>query len=344
MSKTALKNSLCTLLGFLALVLFEASTQAASPLPQQGPKSRVAVAQFGATDRFASVYGGWNIGGGLAAQLVTSLIQTGRVVVVERAILSKVLIEQELGQSKLSSSFTQTPAGQLLGVDYLIVGEVTEFEERQMGGGGSLSVMKGFGPKISGEASAAQVAIDLRVIDTRTGEILYSHRAQGRAWEKAFATKLDYKFIEFGGDAFHKTPLGQATRRAINDALQFILAVVEKRTTEFSWLARVVEVEGNEVYLDAGRLANIQMGDRFRISMVRKVLTAPETNEVLGLVESDVGLAEAVDVQTKYTRARILGTGRPKIGDIVRFENQKNREGFEESQPRTSLTGYGVME
>ncbi|QQR79608.1 MAG: hypothetical protein IPJ69_09645 [Deltaproteobacteria bacterium] len=306
-----------------------------------GPKSRVAVAQFGTTDKFASVYGGWNIGGGLAAQLVTALIQSQRVVVVERAILSKVLIEQELGQSKLSSSFTQTPAGQLLGVDYLIVGEVTEFEERQMGGGGSLSVMKGFGPKISGEASAAQVGIDLRVIDTRTGEILHSHRAQGRSWEKALATKVDYKFIEFGGDTFHKTPLGQATRRAINDALQFILTVVEKRTTEFSWLARVVEVEGNDVYLDAGRLANIQKGDRFRISTVRKVLTAPETNEILGLVENDVTIAEAVEVQTKYTRAQIIGNNHPKIGDLVRFENQTQHTDF---QTPASLTGYRVME
>ena len=309
----------------------------ASSLPQMGPKSRVAVSQFGATDKFAAFYGGWNIGGGLAAQLVTALIDTGRVVVVERAILSKVLIEQELGQSRLSSSFTQTPAGQLLGVDYLIVGEVTEFEERQMGGGGNLSVMKGFGPKVSGEAVAAQVGIDLRVIDTRTGEILHSHRAQGRAWEKAFATKVDYKFIEFGGDAFHKTPLGQATRRAINDALQFILTVVEKRTTEFSWLGRVVEVEGNQIYIDAGRLANIQNGDRFLISTVRKVLTAPETNEILGLVENPVGVAQAIDVESKYTRATILGNAHPKVGDIIRFENHSE-------QPTATLTGYRVME
>src|SRR3990167_7827111 len=132
-------------LKIMIILAFTAAPAAAgaTALPKQGPKARVAVSQFGTTDRFASVYGGWNIGGGLAAQLVTALIDTGRVVVVERAILSKVLIEQELGQNRLSSSFTQTPSGQLLGVDYLIVGEVTEFEEQQMGGGAALSVMKG---------------------------------------------------------------------------------------------------------------------------------------------------------------------------------------------------------
>ncbi len=324
---------------FLFLLIAHPSAFATN-LPKNGPKSRVAVAQFGTTDRFASVYGGWNIGGGLSAQLVTALIQTGRVVVVERAILSKVLIEQELGQSRLSTPFTQTPSGQLLGVDYLIVGEVTEFEERQMGGGGSLSVAKWIGPKISGEAVAAQVGIDLRVIDTRTGEILHSHRAQGRAWETAFSTKIDYKVIEFGGDTFHKTPLGKATRSAITDALEFILSVIEKRTSEFSWLARVIEVEGSDIYFDAGRNAHLKEGDRFQISAVRKVLTDPETNEILGLVENKVGVAQAMTVDLKYTRARLQGGGRPQIGDLVRLEGSSTKEDGEGSAP--PLVGYTV--
>ncbi len=329
------------LLFALFLAGFIRSAGAAS-IPKQGPKARVAVAQFGATDRFASVYGGWNIGGGLAAQLVTALIETGRVVVVERAILSKVLIEQELGQNRLASPFTQTPAGQLLGVDYLIVGEVTEFEEQQMGGGASAAIMKSFGPKVSGQAVAAHVGIDLRVVDTRTGEILHSHRAQGRAWEKALAAKIDYKFIEFGGDIFHKTPLGIAARRAINDALQFVLEVIDRKTAEFSWLARVIEVEGGDVYIDAGRNADIQGGDRFRISAVRKVLTDPETNEILGLVEQDLGFAQAVAVDLKYTRAKISGSFRPRVGDLVRFADDRPREPSAAS--RRSAPGYDIME
>lgn len=334
-SGTFLNNLLIVML----LLIGSESSSLAATLPKQGPKARVAVAQFGTTDRFASVYGGWNIGGGLAAQLVTSLIGTGRVVVVERAILSKVLMEQELGQARLASPFTQTPSGQLLGVDYLIVGEVTEFEERQMGGGAALAVMKGFGPKISGDAVAAHVGIDLRVIDTRTGEILYSHRAQGRAWEKALSTKIDYKFIDFGGDLFHKTPLGKATRRTIEDALQFLLEVIEKRTSEFSWLARVIEVEGGSLYIDVGHQANIEPSDRFRITSVQKVLTDPETNEILGLVEREVGLAEAVEVDLKYTRAKMLGNLQPHVGDLVRLVSQKQLGNL-----HTTLVGYDILE
>lgn len=322
------------------LLLFSPIIAHAAGLPKQGPKPRVAVSEFGATDRFAAAYGGWNIGGGLAAQMVTSLIDSNRVLVVERAILSKVLIEQELGQSRLSSPLTQTPAGQLLGVDYLIVGQVTEFEERQMGGGSSLAIMKGFGPKISGDAVAAHVAIDLRVIDSRTGEILHSHRSQGRAWDKSIGTKIDYKFIEFGGEFFHKTPLGKATRAAIGDAVDFILQVIEKRNEELSWLARVIDVDGQNIYFDAGRGANIVPGDQFVISAVQKVLTDPETNEILGLVEQKVGVVQAVQVESKYTRSQTLGNFRPRPGDLVRFAQEKGPA----SASNASLTSYRVME
>ncbi|MBI2091884.1 MAG: hypothetical protein HYT75_02665 [Deltaproteobacteria bacterium] len=208
-------------------------------LSAERPKMRVAVSKFGATDRFAQAYGGWDIGGGLAAQLVTELIKTGRVTVVERAILSKVLMEQELSEANLVAPITRAPSGQLLGVDYLIVGEVTEFEERQMGAGMAAGFL---GIKTSGDINAAHVGIDMRLVDTRTGEILYSHRAQGKAWEKAFGAKINYKIIDFGGDAFHKTPLGVATRKAIGNAVQFILNVIDKQVENFSWLGLVILV------------------------------------------------------------------------------------------------------
>jgi len=328
-------------LTIVSLVLVSKPILAATPLSnlsKQGPKARVAVANFGTTDRFASVYGGWNIGGGLSAQLVTELIKTQRVVVVERAILSKVLMEQELGESQLISPLTKMPPGHLLGVDYLIVGEVTEFEEKQMGAGMGAKI---FGVKVGGDISAAHVGMDLRIVDTRTGEILYSHRSLGKAWDKAIGAKFDYKVLDFGGDAFHKTPLGKATRTAIADAVGFILSVIDKQVEEYTWLARVIEFEGNMIYFNAGSSASISPGDRFRVSSVRKVLTDPETNQVIGLVESNLGMAEAVIVDRRYTRARIIGSFKPRVGDIIRFADYK-REGV--SKKEENPVGYGLIE
>ncbi|MFH1653191.1 MAG: CsgG/HfaB family protein [Pseudomonadota bacterium] len=326
---------------FIIFLIQSVSAFAGAPLTsltKDRPKMRVAVSNFGATDRFASVYGGWNIGGGLAAQLVTELIKTNRVVVVERAILSKVLIEQELGESRLLTPMTKTPAGHLLGVDYLIVGEVTEFDEKQVGAGMAAGFL---GVKASGEISAAHVGMDIRLVDTRTGEILYSHRAQGKAWEKAIGAKVDYKIIDFGGDAFHKTPLGMATRRAIDNAVEFILGIIEKQVEDFSWLGLVIEADNSNLYFNVGRGKNVYPGDRFKITTVQKVLTDPETNQVIGIVEKDLGMAQAVQVERKYTKAKILGGFRPNKGDIVRFANQSKQEEFQQHE---ESTGYEIME
>ncbi len=330
-----------TFFAFMAILLSLAAAADSAALQngisKQGPKARVAVASFGTTDRFASVYGGWNIGGGLSAQLVTELIKTGRVVVVERAILSKVLIEQELGESHLLTNMTKTPAGHLLGVDYLIVGEVTEFEERQVGAGVGAKI---FGVKFGGDIQAAHVGMDLRIVDTRTGEILYSHRSQGKAWDKAVGAKFDYKMIDFGGDAFHKTPLGKATRAAIADAVGFVLGMIDRQVEQYTWLARIIETEGDMIYFNAGSAEGVNTGDRFTVSAIKKVLTDPETNQVIGLVESGIGTAHAVFVDRKYTRAKITGA-RPKAGDIIRFADRSAPMSAERTEERP---GYDIME
>lgn len=317
-----------------------------SPAPGAGAKVRVAVARFGASDRFAQVYGGWDIGGGLAAQLVTELINTGKVIVVERAILSQLIREQELSASKLVTKETAAQVGQLLGVDYLIVGEVTEFEQKAVGGGGHFGLFKWLFPKASAEFSAAHVGIDLRIIDTSTGEILHSYRSEGRAWEKAGAVELSLPIsFTFGGDAFHKTPLGKATRQVIHDSLQFVLGSVQERLRSYStWLGKVIHQEDNLVYVNAGSTSEVHVGDRLSVFSIKKVLTDPETNQVVGLLENPIGELTVVFVAEKFSKARVLGNVAPHKGDIVRFSDKTPRPGLngEGANPYGEIRGLTV--
>jgi curli biogenesis system outer membrane secretion channel CsgG len=328
-------------IGLICLLLSPLAQARTASLNNYGPQIRVAVAQFGATDRFAAEYGGWNIGGGLAAQLMTALIETQRVIVVERAVLSKVLMEQELGQARLSSSMTQVQSGQLLGVDYLIVGQVTEFEQQAISGGGSFGVLKGIGPKVSSDVQAAHVAIDMRIIDTRTGEILHSYRASGKAWGKSFGFKMKNALVDFGGEIFHKTPLGKATRRSITSAVDFILGSVESQVKELNWLARVIDVQPHtqSFYIDAGKVDNVHAGDLLTVHGVEKVLTDPETNEILGLVEHVIGTARVISAEQKYAQVEMVNQI-PPIGSLVRFADRHRQK----LTPAVTTAGYSIME
>ena len=87
-----------------------------------GPKKRIAVAKFDAAGAFMAQYGGWDIGGGLAAQLTTALVNSGYFIVVERAELTPVLREQDMAMQKIVSKETAAQVGRILGAQLLVAG------------------------------------------------------------------------------------------------------------------------------------------------------------------------------------------------------------------------------
>src|SRR3990172_1564881 len=125
----------------------------------------------------------WKIGDGLTEMLMTELFKTNRFIMVERAALAEIVKEQELGQTGLVVKDTVTKVGRLLGAELLITGAVTEFEASAKGGGGGLA-FSGFAFNL--KANSSHVAVDIRLVDAATGQILKSFNADGHAEETAF--------------------------------------------------------------------------------------------------------------------------------------------------------------
>src|SRR5919204_1762958 len=169
-----------------------------APLMTTGPKKRIAVAKFDANGAFLSAYGGWDIGGGLAAQLATALAASGQFIVVERAELSSVLREQELGLQKIVSKDTAAQPGQMLGAQLLVRGSVTEFEQRAGGGGLRVGVGTGvLGGTIGAQTTTGVVGIDLRLIDTTTGQVVQSLRAEAKLDQRGLTGDINVRQVSF---------------------------------------------------------------------------------------------------------------------------------------------------
>lgn len=294
----------------------EAQT-AKSPLsPNSGPKKRIAVAKFDAAGNFVGVYGGWDIGGGLAAQLTTALVNSGRFIVVERAELASVLREQEMALQKIVSKETAAQVSRVLGAQLLVRGSVTEFEQKAGGGGLRLGIGTGaFGGALGGQTVNGIVGIDLRLIDTTTTQVTQSHRAEGKVSQSGVSADINWKQVSLGGDAFEKTVLGQATRQAIEQAVAFIIQAMER----VPWTGRVVEVTGDQVYINAGAGAGLKPGDLFAVTAVVKELTDPDSGAVLGIVEDKRGEIEVVSVQDKFSIARMRAPFMANRGDLVKL-------------------------
>ena len=293
------------------LILAQAGPAEPSYPVYTGPKKRIAVTKF--ENKVTGVYGNWRLGDGFAEMLTTELMRTGQFVVVERQALQDVLGEQELGQSGTVRKETAAKVGQVLGAQIIIRGVVSEFTLNESGTGGGLGIA---GFRVGGRSSNAHVAVDIRLVDTTTGQVLQSHSAIGKAESSGVSVGVSRGDVDFGAETFRNTPLGQATREAIQDAVRFIIANME--AVPFS--AKVVKVEGNKVYINAGSQMNIQTGLRFFAYSVGEDIVDPDTGLKLGADEKLIGTVEVGEVQDKYSIGFLQSGDGLKRGDVLKLQ------------------------
>ncbi|MCD6521411.1 hypothetical protein J7K56_01380 [Candidatus Calescamantes bacterium] len=257
---------------------------------------------------------GWRgreLGEGLTEMLITSLQETGRFIIVERKALKDILQEQKLGEEKRLTPQTAPKRGRLLGAQILVRGAITEFEQKK-GGGGIGLMYKGIG--IGGGKLRAHVALDIRLYDTATGEIISSKRAEAEAVSKGLAGGVSIEGITIGGAEFEKTPLGKAAREAIEKAVEYIVEEMEKQP----WVSRIIKVKDNLVYMVGGEDMGIKEGDIFYVYSLGEELIDPATGLSLGREEEKVGKIRVKEVKEKYSKAEIIEGKGFKSGDLIR--------------------------
>jgi len=141
---------------------------AAGPVFAQG-KVRVAVMNFDNNSTWS--WWGDNLGSAAADELTTQLVTSGKFTVIERAQLGAILAEQNLGQSGAVTASTAAKMGKLLGVQFILTGSITQFSiERRSAG------FRGIG----GSLANAESKIDVRLVNTDTGEVMVVAEGQGR--------------------------------------------------------------------------------------------------------------------------------------------------------------------
>jgi len=181
---------------------------------------------LGVTEFKNETSAGWwhgSVGWELSGMLANELASTGEFRVLERNKLESVLAEQDLGASGRVRQSTAAKIGKLTGAQYLIMGTVTSFEENTADTGGGIS-FGGF--SIGGKKQDAYIAIDIRVVDSNTGEIDFARTVEGRS--KSSGIRFGVNKGGFGGDlaSQNKTPTGKAIRAAVMETTDYLACVM----------------------------------------------------------------------------------------------------------------------
>jgi hypothetical protein len=242
------------------------------------------------------------------------LVKSGRFVVLERSAMQQIDAEQALTAAGKVTKESGAQQGALLGAQAIITGDITGFSFRKTGLGGGLSVMKGL--NVSGAHVTAEVTIDLRLIDASSGALIYSAKGTGKADQTGVAADLVRPEQSYSADAQLSTPLGQASRTAIQDAVVGLLTGMPK----MKWNGRVIDVREGVVYVNAAEADGMRPGLELEVYESQPALIDPATGQSLGAPERHVGTIVIDAVQEKFSTARItVGQGIAR-GHIVRVK------------------------
>jgi curli biogenesis system outer membrane secretion channel CsgG len=277
------------------------------------PKKRIAVFSFeDKTDHTWHWWDGRGPGDGMADMLTTALVKSGKYTVVERKQIAAILQEQQLGQTGVVTEQSAAQVGKMLGVELAVVGSVTEFGYSKKETGGRL---KGIGLGLSSQK--ATVAVDVRFINTTTGEIITSDNV--RKEESAKGVSFSSNELAFRDQSdFDNSIVGKATRAAVED----IVVLIDKQAASAPWSGKIITVSGGVVYFKPGSDGGVKAGEVYTVYTKGEALIDPDTGLSLGSEDKKVGTIEVTGFagEGKASKAVIKSGSGMKTGDIVRQE------------------------
>jgi curli biogenesis system outer membrane secretion channel CsgG len=235
---------------------------------QTGPKRRIVVGKIKNETRF----GNKRMGDIAKDVLISEFSKTNRFIVLEREDLDSVMEETEfsnsLGQGSISGE------QQFLDAEYVIVGSVTKYAVNTTGSSKIISKSK---------EQRAEVAIDIKIIDVRTGKI-WSELGEGNSTVKYGTT---FGVGTSGG--YDESLEQEAFRAATIDAMENIILRIDKTP----WSAKVAKVYSNKIIINAGKLSNLEINTK--LDVYKQGEKIEFQGEFLGYIEEKIGTAKIVD-------------------------------------------------
>lgn len=192
------------------------STQLLAALSEPEEKSAIAVFKIRDKTGERKATGASVVSQGATDMLITALVRSRHFEVLDRVVNNNIMQEQDLQKNNLLSSGDNPSVNQLKGADYFITGAVTEYQVDKKTGGMGIKIA-GLGG--STEYAVATTAIDLRIIDSTSGEVVWSRSLK----DKIKGEKVDLQGYSFMGNNIVELETGKGEQEVINLILRNLI-------------------------------------------------------------------------------------------------------------------------
>jgi len=228
---------------------------AGAPLPflQMGFRKKVAILDF----ENKTTYQEEMIGEAVAKRLADKLEATQRVVIMDKAVVSEMLKREGTKFDDLTELPVMKQAHRSLGIQAFALGAVTD-----------VSILSSKASETSDEeVSFATAKVEIRLVDASTGNLL-----------KTFIGRSPI----FGTKESGEGSRGKAVIKAIDLGLEDILEGLFRQLDYLDWTTTIAKIEGENLFINAGRLSGLRVGDTLEIYEPGKEIIHPATKISLG--------------------------------------------------------------
>ena len=153
---------------------------------------------------------------GATDMLITALARSRQFKVLDRTSLGDFMNEQQLQAEDRLASGEGPNVGQMTGADYIINGAITEYQVDKTSGGLGISIGGLGGTK---EKAVAKTAIDLRVVDTTTAEVVWARSLK----DEIEGERVGLQAFSFMGDNIVEFETGEGKQEVINLVVRTLL-------------------------------------------------------------------------------------------------------------------------
>lgn len=229
--------------------------------------------------------------------LTTALVKSGRFDMVERDKIDRVIQEQKFQLSDLVDNAKAVEVGKLLGAEGVVFGSITSVSQTKI-------------DKFAYDVIKTEIGIDVRVVGTETGRILFSETASGTTEEKIITTASG---TIVSGSMSNNSSYVTASRMAIDS----LAARLQELTV---LLGFVVDISNNLVTIDIGEEGGVKPGFRFVVLRPSSELLHPVTKKKLGWKKEILCEIEVASTEKTMASCKVVAresTSEVQPGDYV---------------------------
>ena len=239
--------------------------------PERSLKRKVAIARFSNETKYCQGFFYDQNDDRLGKQAMdifsAKLTASEKFIMLERVDLAHLTKEKQL----------DTLADLNIPADYLILGSVSEFGRKTTSDVGIFSRSK---------KQTAYAKVNVRLVDVKTSQIIYSEEGEGEAFSEAGTV------LGVGNTADYDATLND---KVISAAISKLVDNISERLLDKPWKSYILSFQDGNYIISGGAMQGIKEGDTFTVYKKGQKVNNPQTGIPIELPGKEVG---KIQVQT----------------------------------------------